>query len=37
MFDVQKEARDVFTHEQLCAIVTKASAEWKTAILFTST
>lgn len=32
-FDVEKEARDVFTHEQLCALVVKASPEWKTAIL----
>ena len=32
-FDVEKEARDVFTHEQLCALVAKASPEWKTAIL----
>jgi integrase len=32
-FDVEKEARDVFTHEQLCAVVAKASQEWKTAIL----
>ena len=32
-FHVQKEARDVFRHEQLCSLVAKASAEWKTAIL----
>jgi integrase len=32
-FDVEKEARDVFTHEQLCALVAKASPEWKTSIL----
>ena len=32
-FDVEKEARDVFTHEQLCDLVAKASPEWKTAIL----
>ena len=32
-FDVEKEARDVFTHEQLCTLVAKASPEWKTAIL----
>jgi integrase len=32
-FDVEKEARDVFTHDQLCALVAKASPEWKTAIL----
>jgi integrase len=32
-FDADKEARDVFTHEQLCAVVAKASLEWKTAIL----
>jgi integrase len=32
-FDCEKEARDVFTHEQLCALVAKASPEWKTAIL----
>ena len=28
-FDVEKEARDVFTHEQLCAIIRAASSEWK--------
>jgi integrase len=32
-FNVEKEARDVFTHEQLCVLVAKASSEWKTAIL----
>ena len=32
-FGTEKEARDVFTHEQLCALMTKASPEWKTAIL----
>jgi integrase len=32
-FDVEKEARYVFTHEQLCALVVNASREWKTAIL----
>src|SRR5260370_13027812 len=32
-FDCDKEARDVFTHEQLCALMGKASSEWKTAIL----
>ena len=32
-FDVEKEARDVFTHDQLCGLVAKASPEWKTAIL----
>jgi integrase len=32
-FDVEKEARDVFTHEQLCALVAKAASEWKTSIL----
>ena len=32
-FGAEKEARDVFTHEQLCALVAKASPEWKTAIL----
>lgn len=32
-FDVEKEARDVFTHEQLCALMTKATPEWKTPIL----
>jgi integrase len=32
-FNVEKEARDVFTHEQLCALVAEASPEWKTAIL----
>jgi integrase len=32
-FGVEKEARDVFTHQQLCALVSKASPEWKTAIL----
>jgi integrase len=31
--DVQKEARDVFTHEPLCGLVARASPEWKTAIL----
>jgi hypothetical protein len=31
--DVENEARDVFTHEQLCAIIGAASSEWKTAIL----
>jgi len=33
IFDVEKEARDVFTHDQLRAIVSAASPEWKTAIL----
>ncbi len=32
-FGVEKEARDVFTHEQLTAILRVASVEWKTAIL----
>jgi integrase len=32
-FNVEKEARDVFTHEQLRALVAKASPEWKTAVL----
>ena len=32
-FGAEKEARDVFTHEQLCALVAKASPNWKTAIL----
>jgi integrase len=32
-FGAEKEARDVFTNEQLCALVAKASPEWKTAIL----
>jgi integrase len=32
-FAVEKEARDVFTHEQLRALVAKASSEWKTATL----
>ncbi len=32
-FDVEKEARDVFTHKQLQAIIAAASPEWKTAIL----
>jgi integrase len=32
-FAVEKEARDVFTHEQLCSLVAKAPSEWKTAIL----
>ena len=32
-FDVEKEARDVFTHDQLCALAANASPEWKTAIL----
>src|SRR4029453_10426589 len=34
-FGAEKEARDVFTHEQLCALVAKASPEWKSAILLT--
>jgi integrase len=33
IFDVEKEARDVFTHEQLKAIIAAASSEWKTAVL----
>jgi len=32
-FSVEKEARDVFTHEQLAAIVRVAPIEWKTATL----
>jgi len=32
-FNVEKEARDVFTHEQLCELLAAASSEWKTAIL----
>ncbi|MEO7724080.1 MAG: tyrosine-type recombinase/integrase [Chthoniobacterales bacterium] len=32
-FDVEKEARDVFTHDQLCAVIAKATPEWRTAIL----
>ncbi len=32
-FSVEKEARDVFTHDQLRAIIGAASPEWKTAIL----
>jgi integrase len=32
-FAVEKEARDVFTHEQLGAIVRVAPNEWKTAVL----
>jgi integrase len=32
-FDVEKKARDVFTHGQLRALVCKATPEWKTAIL----
>ncbi len=32
-FTREKEARDVFTYEQLCALVAAASPEWKTAIL----
>ena len=32
-FGVEKESRDVFTHEQLRALIAKASPEWKTAIL----
>jgi integrase len=32
-FAMEKEARDVFTHEQLRALMAKASSEWKTAIL----
>ena len=32
-FRVEKESRDVFTHEQLRALISKASPEWKTSIL----
>lgn len=32
-FDMEKEARDVFTHEQLRAVIAAAPQEWKTAIL----
>ena len=32
-FNVEKESRDVFTHDQLRAIVAVAPTEWKTAIL----
>ncbi len=32
-FDVEKEARDVFTHEQLRALIAKATPEWRTPIL----
>ncbi len=32
-FDVEKESRDVFTHDQLRAIIDAAPDEWRTAIL----
>ena len=32
-FGVEKEARDVFTHDQLCELYQNARPEWKTAIL----
>ena len=33
IFDVEKEARDVFTHFQLRELIAQASPDWKTAIL----
>jgi integrase len=33
IFDVEKEARDVFTHSQLRELIAQASPDWKTAIL----
>ena len=32
-FGVEKEARDVFTHDQLCELIKVAEPEWRTAIL----
>ena len=32
-FGVEKEARDVFTHDQLCELIKIAEPEWRTAIL----